>query len=166
MKLLVTNLTMVSMSIKYFRTGTCRQVDVFTLNGKVLEDSAVPQVAIDVVVPPDTAAAAEVDVVGRVEGAGDGAGGGAAVGRPVAAAAAAVGAGGGGPPVLHVVGGQLAARRRVEGLELGAAREVEGAPVVQAGLAAAAAHAEVGQVLLKGELQKSLGVRIPYSSLL
>ena len=116
------------------------------------------------VVPPDTAA--EVDVVCRVEGAGDGAGGGAAVGRPPVAAAAAVGAGGGGPPVLHVVGGQLAARRRVERLELGAAREVEGAPA-QAGLAAtAAARAEVGQVLLEGELQKSLRVRIPYSSLL
>ena len=71
----------------------------------------------------------------------------------MAATAAAVGAGGGRPPV-YVVGGQLAARRRVERLELGAAREVEGAPA-QAGLAtAAAAHAEVGQVFFEGELQK------------
>ena len=62
--------------------------------------------------------------------------------------AAAVGAGGRRPPV-H---GQLAARRRVERLELGAAREVEGAAVV-AGVKAAAAV--LGQVLFERKLRRT-----------
>ena len=118
-------------------------INVGTLNDQALEDAAVAQVAVDVAVTVSSASSAEVDVVDRVERAGDGDG--ATVG---AAAAAAVGAGGRGRPPVPVVHGQLAARRRVERLELGAAREVEGAPGV-AGLTAAAATAEVGQVLFE-----------------
>ena len=117
-------------------------INVGTLNDQALEDAAVAQVAVDVAVTVSSASSAEVDVVDRVERAGH------CDGAAVGAAAAAVGAGGRGGPPVPVVHGQLAARRRVERLELGAAREVEGAPGV-AGLTAAAANAEVGQVLFE-----------------
>ena len=106
-----------------------------TLNDQALENTTVSEISVDVsvtAVMSSAAPAADIDVVYRVERASynDGA--------ASAAAVTAVGAGGARPPVVQA--GQLAAGRRVERLELGAAREVEGAT---------ADGPEVGQVLLE-----------------